>query len=631
MASGIFGIATSGLTAAQAGLATAGHNIANANTPGYHRQVVEQSNATPQLTGGGFIGRGVEVDSVRRIYNSFIDGQAARSEAQASYYSTYQAQVGQIDSLLSDPDAGLAPELERFFAAVNEVAGNAASVPSRQAMLAAGSSLIARFQALDSRLIQINQGLNVEIQSTVSSVNAYAKQIAGLNGRIAEAQSNPNQPPNDLIDERDRLVGQLNALVGANAIEHANGTVSLSIGSGQNLVVGNEVFQLTVMASPEVPEQLDVGYRVGGGTVRLTHTALTGGSLGALLAFRANTLSDTRNQLGRIAAGLELEFNAQHRLGQDLRGAAGGDFFSQPQATVTARTDNGGSGELAATLVDASALVASDYRVTYSAGNYRVTRLTDGNTTLFAGLPQTVDGMTIQLSAGVPADGDSFLIEPARYVARNMSLAFRDTALIAAAAPMRTASVLANTGNASIDAGVVQSPLDANVQQPVSIVFTSPSTFNVVGVGTGNPVGVAYTSGADISYNGWTVRISGAPASGDTFRVEPNTSGIADNRNATALAALQSAATLEGSTISFQGAYGQFASFIGNTAREMDIAAQAQEAIAGRAREAQQSLSGVNLDEEAANLLRYQQAYQAAAKTIQVAATLFDSILALGN
>jgi flagellar hook-associated protein 1 FlgK len=255
MASGIFGIATSGLTAAQAGLATAGHNIANANTPGYHRQVVEQSNATPQLTGGGFIGRGVEVDSVRRMYNSFIDSQAARSEAQASYYSTYQAQVGQIDSLLSDPDAGLAPELERFFAAVNDVAGNAASVPSRQAMLAAGSSLIARFQALDGRLIQINQGLNVEIQSTVSSVNAYAKQIAGLNGRIAEAQSNPNQPPNDLIDERDRLVGQLNALVGANTIEHANGTVSLSIGSGQNLVVGNEVFQLTVMALRKCPNK----------------------------------------------------------------------------------------------------------------------------------------------------------------------------------------------------------------------------------------------------------------------------------------------------------------------------------------------------------------------------------------
>jgi flagellar hook-associated protein 1 FlgK len=170
-----------------------------------------------------------------------------------------------------------------------------------------------------------------------------------------------------------------------------------------------------------------------------------------------------------------------------------------------------------------------------------------------------------------------------------------------------------------------------NVQQPVSIVFTSPTTFDVVGVGTGNPVGVAYTSGADISYNGWTVQVSGVPVVGDTFSIGPNTNGVADNRNAMALAALQSASTLAGGTTSFQGAYGQLASAVGNTGREMEIASQAQDAIAARAKEAQESLSGVNLDEEAANLLRYQQAYQAAAKTIQIAATLFETILRLGD
>ena len=439
MADAIFGIATSALRAAQAGLATAGHNIANANTPGYHRQEIVQSNAPPQLTGAGFIGRGVEVDTVRRVYSDLIDAQATRAQAQASYYTTYQEQVRQIDSLLSDPDAGLAPALEQFFSAVNDVAANPASVPSRQTLLAGASSLIARFQALDGRLNEINQSINVQIESTVSSVNAYAREIATLNGRIAAA-SNGTQPPNDLIDERDRIVGELNLLVGASVINQPNGTVNVMMGSGQALVVGQESFRMTAVNSPDVPEQLDVSYGVGSGSIVLSPSALTGGSLGALLAFRADALTDARNRLGTIAAGLETAFNAQHRLGQDLRGAAGTDFFSSPVAVVTSRADNGGSATLTASIVDGSALVPSDYRVTYAAGNYQVTRLSDGNTTNFAGLPQTVDGVSIQLANGVPADGDSFLVEPSRNVIRNMSLAIRDTSLIAAGTPMRTAS-----------------------------------------------------------------------------------------------------------------------------------------------------------------------------------------------
>jgi flagellar hook-associated protein 1 len=632
MANGIFGVAASGLRAAQAGLATAGHNIANANTPGYHRQVLVQSNAPAQFSGGGFIGRGVEVDTVRRVYNELVDAQAGRAQAQAAYYTTYEGQIGQIDNLLSDPDAGLAPELERFFAAVNDVASNPSSAPSRQAMLAGGSSLVGRFQALDNRLTEISQSINVQVESSVSSVNAYAREIAYLNGRIAAAGQ--DHPPNDLLDQRDRLVGELNVLVGASVINNGDGSVNVSMGSGQALVVGQEFFRLGAVPSPEVPEQMDVSYGIGGGSVLLSHTALSGGSLGALLSFRADALTDARNQLGRIAAGLALSFNEQHKLGQDLRGSIGTDFFSAPKATVSARIDNGGSADLTATLVDAEALVASDYRITYSAagaGSYRVTRLSDGNTSSFAGFPQTVDGVRIELAAGSPADGDTFLVEPGRWVARNMSVAIHDTSRIAAAAPMRTGSGLGNTGTATVTQGVVAAPLDPNVQQPVTITFTSATTFDVTGAGTGNPAGVAYTSGGDITYNGWTVKISGAPAAGDTFTVGPNTGGTADNRNALALAQLQTANTLAGGTSTYQGAYGQLTGFVGNTTREMNIAAQAQEAISARAVEAQQSVSGVNLDEEAANLMRYQQAYQASAKTIQVAIVLFDTILSLGN
>ena len=632
MGSGIFGIGLSGLTAANTGLVTTGHNIANANTPGFHRQQVRQS-ASPSLFGAGVaVGQGVEVDSVRRVYADFIEREYARAEAQASYYSTYSAQLEKIDNILGDPSSGLAPALQRFFEGVHEVASNPGSLASRQAMLGAGSTLAVRFQAIENQLNDSARAVDAQIQSTVSSVNAYARQIASLNSRIAATQANPSQPPNDLIDQRDQLVSELNKLIGARVVSQSDGTVSVSIGSGQSLVVGQQAFSLAAVPSPDTPERLEVALVVGSGNVILPSTMLNGGSLGAVLAFRAGPLTDARNELGRIAIGLTHTFNAQHRLGQDLRDVLGGDFFRPVQPTVTPRTTNTGNAAIRATVADPSDITASDYRLVFTGGNYQLTRLRDNVTTTYAALPQTVDGITIALTAGAPLNGDSFLIEPTRYAPRNFGVAFSDPALIAAAAPIRTSTTPSNSGSASISPGTVNPlPLNANIQQPVTITFTSASTFDVTGVGTGNPVGVAFTAGADITYNGWTVRITGTPAAGDVFTIAPNTGGTADNRNVALLADLQVANTLNGGTTSYQGSYAQVTSAVGNGAREALIGAQAQDTIVLRAREAQQAISGVNLDEEAANLLRYQQAYQAAGKVIQIASTLFDTILDIGR
>ncbi|HEX2828979.1 MAG TPA: flagellar hook-associated protein FlgK [Burkholderiales bacterium] len=627
----LFGIGISGLAAAQAGLVTTGHNIANANTPGFHRQQVVQSNSSPVFNGAGFIGQGVNVDTVRRVYDTFLDAQANRADAQASYYAAFNAQIAQIDSLLSDPNAGLAPQLQSFFASVNDVASNPASIPSRQAMISSANALASRFQALDNRLVEINRGVNAQLESTVSSVNAYAREIASINQRIATTGANPAQPPNDLLDKREELVSQLNKLVGASTVVQPDGNVSVTIGSGQALVVGTQAFSLGTTQSAEVPDQLDVTYQTGSASVVLGATTLTGGSLGALLAFRSTALADSQNQLGRIAAGLAETFNAQHALGQDLVGGMGGAFFAQPQAVVTQHAANTGAATVSAGIASATALTSSDYRLTYTGGNYQLTRLSDNTTTTYASLPQTVDGLTIGLSGGAPANGDSFLIEPTRYAARNLTVALNDPTRIAAAAPMRTGSSTANLGSARISDGVVNPPLDANLQQPVTLTFTGAGTFDVTGTGTGNPTGVAYTSGGSISYNGWTVQITGTPRAGDTFTIGPNTNGTSDSRNAGRLANLQTSNTLLGGTASYQAAYGQLTSSVGNTAAEMQIASAAQDTIASRSREQQQALSGVNLDEEAANLLRYQQAYQASSKVIEVAQNMFESILRLGN
>jgi flagellar hook-associated protein 1 FlgK len=630
MGNGLFGIGISGLSAAQAGLATTGHNITNAGTAGFHRQEVVQQNAPGHYSGAGFIGQGVQVDTVRRIYSDFLDAQASRANAQASYYTAYVGQISQIDTLLSDPSAGLAPELQRFFEGVNELAANPGSVPSRQSMLSAGESLVARMNSLDARLVEMNRGVNAQIESTVSRVNAYATEIAKLNGQLAATQGSAQHPPNDLLDQRELMIAELNALVGVTTLKQADGAVSVSIGTGQSLVVGQNAFRVAATPSLDTPGRTELHYVIGSTTMPLPTQAI-GGSLGAVLAFRAGPLTDTQNQLGRIAAGLALTFNEQHRLGNDLRGAAGGDFFVPLTTTVTDRTGNTGTADIDATVVSASALQPSSYQLRFTGGAYQLTRLSDNTTTAFAVLPQTIDGLTITLAGGAPANGDSFLIEPTRYAARDLALAFSDPALIAAAAPMRTGSALANNGTGAISAGVANAPRDVNVQQPVTITFTSATTFDVTGVGTGNPVGVAFTAGANITYNGWTVQISGAPATGDTFTIASNTNGTADNRNAARLADLQLANTLNGGTVSYQGAFGQLTSQVGNTTRQIEISSEAQDTILIRAREAQQAVSGVNLDEEAANLLRYQQAFQASGKVIEVAATVFDTILSLGR
>ncbi len=633
MSDGIFSIGVSGLAAAQAGLLATSHNIANASTDGFHRQTIQQSAVTPLLTGSGFFGQGTQIDSVMRAYSGFVENQLDDAQAQASYYAAYHTQLSQIDNIVADTNAGLSPALQEFFSAAQAVAADPSSMPSRQLMISTGSALASRFNSLAARFDDIQAGINAQLTTTVGEINAYAQQIAGLNGRILASQQNPTQPPNDLLDQRDLLVSQLNQRVGATAISQSDGSVSIFIGNGQTLVIGQQTMKLTVAPSPADASQLDVGYAIGGTTTLLNPASLQGGSLGGLLAFRATDLNAAQNELGRVATGLALTFNDQHRLGQDLGGALGGNFFSASTPDVLARSTNTGSAVITAAISSAAGLTASDYRLTYTGANYTVTRLSDNTTTVYASLPQTLDGVTLSLAAGTASAGDSFLIEPTRNAARNMAMSLADPAGIAAAAPIRTAASNTNSGAGTISAGAVNTPPppNGNLLQPVTLTFTGAGTFDVTGTGTGSPVGVVYTPGAAISYNGWTVQLQGNPAAGDVFTIVPNSGGVSDGRNALLLSGLQTQKTLAGGTTGFQGAYSQMVATVGNKTHQIDIMSQAQATTVDQAVAAQQSLSGVNLDEEAANLLRYQQAYQAAGKMMQIASSLFQTLLDLGR
>lgn len=652
--SGALEIGIAGLRAAQIGLQTTGHNITNASTPGYHRQEIMQSANTAVNTGAGFIGTGVSVDAVKRVYDEFLDLQVQTAQTQSSYLETYSAQISLFNNMVADPSAGLSPALQEFFQGAHDVAANPASVPARQSMISAADAMVTRFQTLNQRFDDMREGINSQISASVTVINSYAKQIAELNNRIVIAQASSNGPPNDLLDQRDNLIAELNKEINVTVVKQFDGAYNVSMGRGQSLVIGKQAYTLSAQTSLDDPARIDVGYQAGGGEVFfLQGDILNSGNLGGLLAFRSESLDEMQNSLGRVAIGLAQTLNDQHRLGQDLNGAAGGVLFNVtgpggssgaftvPSAKVVANINNSDltpAAIPAVTLTDISKVTTSDYTLAYSAAGYTLTRLSD-NTVLFANaaLPQTTsDGLTIAAPTNAPAVADSWLIQPTRNGARDIGVAIHDTAKIAAAAPIIAGSDNANLGTGKISAGAVNPPPPANtnLQKPVTITFTSPTTFDVSSPTSVPPIalaGVAYTEGQDISYNGWTVQITGAPAVGDKFTVGPNTNGVADNRNALLLVGLQTKNTLAGSTASYQSAYSQIVSSIGVKTRDINVTAQAQLSLVKYAQQAQQSLSGVNLDEEAANLLRYQQAYQAAGKMMQIASTMFDTLLGLGK
>ncbi|MDP2195276.1 MAG: flagellar hook-associated protein FlgK, partial [Rhodocyclaceae bacterium] len=449
MASGIFNVAISGLNVAQAGVLTTGHNIANASTPGYSRQRIVQTTNAPQFTGAGFIGKGANVESIQRVYNQFLSSQVLSAQSGAAQADSYLAQIRQIDNLLADPSAGLSPAMADFFKGVQEVAANPASLPARQAMLSASQSLVARFQSVDQRLREIREGVNSQITSEITLINSYAKQIADVNQRIIVAQAaGPAVPANDLLDQRDQLIAELNKEIRVTTQTQNDGTFSVFIGNGQPLVVGALNYTLQAVAAPDDPERTIVALRSPTGTtVNIPESLLSGGKLGGLIAFRAESLDPVQNALGRIALTLATNFNDQHRLGQDLTGVLGGNYFDLSRAgpTVMANANNAVPSQIpAVTISDPGALTTSDYRLTFAGGSYTLTRLSDNVTQNYATLPQTVDGITIEAGAWTPVAGDSFLIQPTRGGAGNLALAIVDGRNIAAAAPIRTAAALTN-------------------------------------------------------------------------------------------------------------------------------------------------------------------------------------------
>ncbi len=541
---GLLGTAVSGLLAFQRNLDTVSHNIANVNTEGFSRQRVELAAREPQLTGAGFIGQGVATSAITRVYDAFLNNQVITSKSAFSDLDSFHALASQVDNFIGGSGTSLSPALQSFFNAVQEVANDPTSIPARQVLLTEGETLADRFKTINGRLDSLRNQANQNLTDITSEINSISGSIAELNSNIILATGLGNgQSPNDLLDQRDVLLNQLAEKVDVTTSTQQDGSLNVFIGNGQPVVLGSTASTLGITNSAFDPAQKNITFNGPFNSVVITDN-LTGGELGGTLRFLEDVLDPTQNELGRVAAGVAQDFNAQHQAGYDLNGNTNIDFFSAPTTTVVGAA--GSTGQVSVAFSDVNQLTASDYRLDQNGGNYVLTRLTDNTQTNlspgFPGAPATIDGITITETTAL-LSGDSILIQPTRNAAGQLAVSLN------------------------------------------------------------NPNGVA-AAGSNTS-----------------------TGGVGDNTNALGLVALENNRNLLNGTASFQDAFGQSVATVGTVTHAAEINRTAQEGLLNQAKEARESVSGVNLDEEAANLIKFQQAYQAAAQMISVSNTLFETLL----
>jgi flagellar hook-associated protein 1 FlgK len=533
--------------------------------------------------------------------------------------------ASRLDSMLADPNTGLSTGLQSFFGALQDVANDPSSTPARQALLADATGIAQRFRSLDQRLSETESEVNKRVSLAVDDINRLATSIADVNDQIAQASGRTGQPPNDLLDRRDELVRSLSAQVSVSTALQDDGTLSVFIGSGQTLVIGTAAKQLTVRGSEFDPTRLEVSYQGSSGNIKLD-SGLTGGTLGGLLDFRRQMLDPGRQSLGQTATAFAISFNEQHRSGMDLRGALGGDFFGIDPPSILYSAQNTGSGTAAATVADLATFTGEDYILQFDGAAYSLSRASSGQPVAMSGSGTAADpfvagGLSITVG-GAAAAGDRLLIRGASDAAGSINALINDPQAIAMAAPTRTSASLGNIGDASVSPASVVDRNDPALLTTSLIEFTAPGTYSINGAGS-----FAYTDGTPIVINGSEFTISGAPQTGDQFTLEPNYGATGDNSNGLLLASVQAAGILDGGTVSVNANYSQLVAGVGGATRQIQANYEAQNVVLANVEDAQLATSGVNLDEEAANLIRFQQAYQASAQMVSVASTLFDSLL----
>lgn len=650
-ASSLFSLGTKAMTASYAALATTGHNISNANVKGYSRQQVELTTAVGQLGAGGYFGKGVDVTTVTRAHDAFLTREAATARSLAAMDAGRLQMLQQLETVFPTGEQGVGHAAGEFLNAMVDLSARPADAATRQVVLARAQDVATRFAAAGAQLDVMQLQVREDLQASVAQINALAGNIAELNARIAASQGQ-GHTPNDLLDQRDQALSDLSEHLQLSTVRADDGTLTVFVAGGQRLVMGVQAQPLSVQADPNDATRVGIGLSEGGIVRLLQPQELGGGTVAGLLRFQNEDLVDARTLLGQLAAALAGKVNEQQALGLDLSDPPGSGVpifgVGAPQAVPNARNAVNGSGqfigEVHLSVTDASQLCASEYGLCADPGGapgvWQLTRLSDGLVRSIAS-GDVVDGMRIDVGPPAPAAGDRFLLQPVTRAANGMQRVLDDVAGIAAASPLSAGVAAANTGTGSVAAlNVISS--SANAQWNATITFTDNNggygwelrdrTTNALqssGSGT-------WSAGTPIALNGFELELAGVPRSGDVFTVGKTLYPASNNGNALAFTALRDAPMVGRMPLSGGGigggrtitdAYASAMADIGVRVQGAASTAEISGAVATQAESARSARSGVNLDEEAARLIQYQQSYQAAAKILQIAQTVFDTLL----
>jgi len=646
--SSLMGLGTRAMFANMATLQSIGNNIANANTKGYSRQETQLETAGGQYTGSGFFGQGVNITTITRSYDRFLTTQAATAASVASYDSTRASQLQQLENVFALGDKGLGYAAGQLLNSFVEMANNPSDSSARQVTLTRAEELSSRFLAAGEQLDALQDGVSMDMKTAVSTVNELARQVASLNKEIS-AQNGTGHSPNDMLDQRDLLVSQISSFINVSAIEASDGSVGLFVGGGMSLVLGANANTLKAASDPYDVSKQQLALQEGSVDRLVPGSSIAGGSIAGLMKFQNDDLTDARNLLGQMAVAISGALNLQQSLGLDLGQPAsmGAPLFTVGAPMVLPANTNNGDAAIGVTVSDYTRVQPSDYELRYDGSDYSLVRLSDDSVVngspfsaaaLAAGI--SAEGVTIQLNAGTPAAGDRFLLQTVSGAAQDMRTVLTDPRGLAAASPVTATIGAANTGTAAVASlAAVSTTLDRTLT--ANLTFTTDTgdynwetvdpSGTVTAAGTGT-----WTAGTAIALNGFELKLNGVPKTNDTVSVKPTVSTSANNGNALAMANLDKVAfvgmqTLADGTVvrgkTITDAYASAVSNIGVRVQSATSASNISSSFAASAESARVNKAGVNLDEEAARLIQFQQAYQASAKVLQVAQTLFDTLL----
>ena len=641
----LLNLGMNGLFTAQNQLATTSHNIANVNTEGYSRQRAIQETTAPIVSGGQFIGTGSRIQGVERVFNQFRYNELTFANSANSFATTTANQLGALDEQMSKVGKGLSQSLNDFYSSVNSLTDSPSDLGVRKLTLAKAATVTQNINSMYNTLESKVDSLNEDLSEAANKVTALGKEIAVLNRNIVATKTQVTSP-NDMLDKRNQLLQELAKLTSVSTTETADGAMSVHIGDGQTLVAGVKSFSMEVApGSPDLKQQQLVMVSPNGVKQQIKGDKM-GGAIGALTTFRDGPLKDTINKLGVTAVGLAESFNKLQAQGLDMNEIRGQNFFQDINAgpsmerRVLADKGNGGNLVGEVEITDVAKLSGHDYEVNYDGANYSVTNLSTGKSQTFAGMPIVVDGMTFKAKSGTANAGDKFILQPTRLAAGELKVELTDPEQIAASSVVEIRANKDNVSTGKVSLVSVDNSADANFPKdgsPLSLEVyrDNAGVFqyqlkNSAGANVG-PAGTYTPPSQKISLAGMTFEIEGQPVgqgvnAPEKFEIE-YAFGASNNNNAKAMAALQTAKVMNDGRSTIADTFENNVVEVGAAAATADVEAGAAKALHQQATTRVSNSSGVNIDEEASNLLRFQQAYSASARIVTTANEIFQTLL----